>query len=143
MPQLCFLPYCRNTMEGHPTAVFWALSTEPGAGRTVSEAEQWGKVKARLAVLWFWSGLRVLYWLGCIPWGPVSAFWSSPNWKARLWLKVTLVSALQLQVLCCGSQRNSPGKGFFIPPLISLRPGSGPLWSLLHCIDCCFTAARD
>lgn len=102
------LPCYGSTMEGHPIVVFWELSMQPGAGRTVREAVRWGKAKGRLAVLCFCSGLGMLSCPRCIPSGPVSALWSSPNWRVWLWLKVTLISALGLRVLRCGSWRTSP-----------------------------------
>lgn len=132
------LPFCGSPMEAHPL-----LSSEHSLWDLV-QGEQSGSSamgrKARLAVSRYCSGLGMLSWLGWIPWGSVSVLWSSLNWRVQLWLKVTLVSALELQVLYYGSQRTSPGEGFFFLPLILVRPGLGPLvisftlyWLLLHC----------
>lgn len=93
--------------------VLWALSMGPGAGRAVREAVQRSKAEARLAASCYCSGLGMLSWLGCIPSGSVSVLWSSLKWRVQLELKVTLVSALELQVLYSGSQRTSPGEAFF------------------------------
>lgn len=134
-PQLWSLPFCGSTI-----VVLWAFSMGPGAGRSVREILQWSKAEARLAVSCSCSGLGVLSWLGCIPWTSVSVLWTSLKWRAQLWLKVTLVSSLELQVLFSGSRRTSPGEDFFffLPPIL-VRPGSGPLvisftlyWLLLH-----------
>lgn len=133
------LPCYGSTMEGHPTIVFWALSMEPGEGRTLGEAVQWGKAKARLAVQRFCSDLGMLSWLGCIPWGPVSALWSRLNWGVWVWLKVTLVSALGLQSCAVALGELPLGKAsfsavdfsetWFRPSVISFAL----YWLLLRC----------
>lgn len=76
---------------------------------------------------------------GCCPdWGVFPKDPSHPSETALMWLKVTFISALGLQALCCGCWKTSPGQGFFATPdfgEVWFRPSviSFTLyWLLLH-----------
>lgn len=77
------------------------------------KGEHSGKAGAGLAASCCCSGLGMLSWLGYISLGSASVLWRSLKWRVQLGFKVTLVSALELQVLYSGSQRTSPGEAFF------------------------------